>query len=267
MSDLIFRAFNSFNKKKSPWKKNMLPLLIDQLKQFNILCDICSKQIGFMDYIPHLLMHYKQKTLKELLLKDDYTSGQEYYEIAMMFKEGKELIENLHIANYFFDKGAQKGNSDAQYEIGDNYFTGKGVTRDYIKAFHYFTLSEQQNNPKGINGVGVCYQKGFGVKMNIDNAFKSYLRASQEGSIKAYCNIGNLYKNGYLSTGKDLAQAYKFYQFAADKGFPKGKLEIGRAYLQGLHYKQDLKLAKEYLIAALRSGEEDAAALLKQIKE
>ena len=61
------------------------------------------------------------------------------------------------------------------------------------------------------------YHDGVGVDKNLAEAIKLYQMAAEQGSADAQNTIGSMYEHGE-GVNKDFAEAAKWYRLAADQG-------------------------------------------------
>lgn len=80
--------------------------------------------------------------------------------------------------------------------------------------------------------TGLKYYKGAGVKQDYAEAFKWFQKAADRGNVNAQYNIGVAYGKGKGVT-QDYAEAIKSYRKAANQGNAKAQNCIGFMYEQG----------------------------------
>ncbi len=66
--------------------------------------------------------------------------------------------------------------------------------------------------------IGLLYEHGRGVPRDLQEAFKWYQRAAERGAVPAQHNLGTMYASG-AAVKRDLVQAYKWFHIAAVAGF------------------------------------------------
>ena len=145
------------------------------------------------DYNEETLAHnasqkeFEQNSInRKIILKDDYTIGQEYYKMqnyekAFKYFQKSSFNEHDHKAQYMigycyyvgkgvhqnddeaiknFHMSANQNNKDALYILGDIYFYGEIVDEDDQKALYYFNLSHDYGNLEA--------QKRINIILNLD---------------------------------------------------------------------------------------------------
>ena len=99
---------------------------------------------------------------------------------------------------------------------------------------------------------------GNGVPEDNELAFELLTRAHEMGHIEAAYNLGICFHYGY-GTQIDLARAFELYLEAANAGYGKGMVLVGRFYNRGIHVEKDRELAELWLERAIASGDAEAA--------
>jgi TPR repeat protein len=93
-------------------------------------------------------------------------------------------------------------------------------------------LQAAANDAAAQHFVGVAYANGRGVKKDVAEAVKWYQKAADQGYGNAAFNMGLLYKNG-RDVPKDEAEAVRWYRKAAEQGFADAQNNLGLAYANG----------------------------------
>lgn len=94
-------------------------------------------------------------------------------------------------------------------------------------------------------------------------ALHMWSNVKQAAEAEAAFNIGILYEQG-LGVEKDIAEALRYYQQAAEGGSRAGAYQAGLIYLNHPDY-GDRAAAEKWLSIAALDGDEDAAELLKTL--
>ena len=146
-----------------------------------------------------------------------------------------ETLKVLHPA-------AEKGDADAQFQLGLIYDQGQGVPIDPEQAAVWFTKLAEQGHVGAQHALGTYYELGKGVQQDDAQAVKWFEAAAQQGDARAIRNLGNFYLEG-----RGVAADPKR---AAEQGFAKGKLLLGRMLARGEGTKQNLGDAWFWLLVA-----------------
>lgn len=93
--------------------------------------------------------------------------------------------KNLALAENWYRKGADAGDSHAVVNLGLMYFYGEQVPKDYANALSLFEKAAQSGNAEAMTLLGLAYEKGEGVTANRETAIKWYRQAASRGDKKA----------------------------------------------------------------------------------
>ena len=206
------------------------------------------------------------------------------YNLGYCYKNGIGVTEDNEKAAECFKKAAELGNADAMCELGGYY---RFVLFDPSKAKMWYQKAADLGHVDAINELGDCYAVGFGVAEDAEKAVEYYQKAADLGHVDAMYNLGNCYANGngvaedaekaveYYKKAADLgkidallgvgvicenkgdfADAVTYYTQAAEKGVPYAYLNLGKCYLEGKGFTQDLAKAEELINKAEELGVE-----------
>lgn len=92
----------------------------------------------------------------------------------------------------WYQRGAEKGDPQAQYNVGDAYFYGVAITQDFTQAAIWYRKAADQDITWAKNMMGILYEQGLGVPQDFAEAKKWFAQAD----VKA--------KDGYQIEGMDL---------------------------------------------------------------
>lgn len=156
------------------------------------------------------------------------------------YRRGMECVAKDMIVDAFvwFKKGADLGNSAAQYELALGYYLGKCGTKDYDKAFWWFQKAAGKGEIRAIPYIAESYLYGRGVKEDIAEGIRLYKKAAEYGSRYAQSELGDFYYYGrYVK--QNYAESFKWYTIAAKQGEKFAKYYLGELYYYGLGTKKD----------------------------
>ena len=182
--------------------------------------------------------------------------------LGRMFLRGEGVPQNFQIAQTWFKRGVQVGDSLSQYSLGLMYLHGLGVPRDAVKAADYFGAAADQDLPGAQVRLGALFLDQGDVPV----AMKYFDLAARHGHIEAFYYHAELTHNG-VGREKSCSVASAYYKIVAEKAevistsFP----EANEAHANG-----DLETALVgYMMAAEQGfevGQANVAYLLDQVK-
>ena len=77
------------------------------------------------------------------------------------------------------------------------------------------------------NNLGILYLNGKGVERNVAEAFKLFEQAANQGDGWGLNNLGGMYEMGW-GVAKDRKKAAGFYKQAAEKGIESAQANLAR---------------------------------------
>jgi TPR repeat protein len=170
------------------------------------------------------------------------------------YQGGTLTVEpNQQHALEWFEKAAAGGDPDSLFTLGVWHARGRDgvIARDDTRAFALFRESAALGNPKAMFNVGVAFMSGGGSAA-VDNPSSSSSRDSQQ--------------YGRPLVGKDLKEARRWFQSAAQRGFAPACANLGNFYRLGLGGERSLQRASEVLREGANRGDEKCRILLKEVE-
>ncbi len=179
---------------------------------------------------------------------------------------------------------ARSGNAGAQWKLGSMYAEGDGVERDDYRAFELFSdvaahadeadsRRRDQATPFVTSAwakLGAFFRKGIpnsDVKADPGRAREYFWRAAYFGDADAQLNLAAMFYNGEGGE-RDLVQAAKWANLAADKGNPAARnllieiaLELTHALLDASGGQTNARQAAKWAKLAADYGSVDGQAL------
>lgn len=178
-------------------------------------------------------------------------------EAIKKINEGKTIEEKIDGALYMANIAK---NTSAMIMLGDYYFNTKKIEL----AIAYYKKAIEHKNAIGYTRLGFMYYYGKGIEKDYNEAFKLFSRGSLEGETTSIIKLSDMYKNGYY-----VEQNYGTSINILDPLFQKGMndllnkkyknnpifevvLRYADFFLNGYHFKKNLRKALNYYILAYR---------------
>ena len=139
------------------------------------------------------------------------------YNLAILLREGKGIMQNEKEAANWFRRAAEQGLADAQYDLGNLYEFGVGVEQSYENAALWYKKSAEQGNPMAQTNLGVLYANGQGVKRDIVLAYVWSNLAAAQGVMEALENrqiIASSMSPEMINRVKEISREY-FQRYVA----------------------------------------------------
>ena len=172
-------------------------------------------------------------------------------ELGDCYAVGFGVAEDAEKAVEYYKKAADLGHVNAMYNLGNCYANGNGVAEDAEKAVEYYKKAADLGHVDAINELGYCCAVGYGLAEDTEKAVEYYKKAADLGKIDALLGVGVICENK-----GDFADAVTYYTQAAEKGVPYAYLNLGKCYLEGKGFTQDLAKAEELINKAEELGVE-----------
>jgi tetratricopeptide (TPR) repeat protein len=101
--------------------------------------------------------------------------------------------------------------------------------------------------------LGLCYECGRGVEKDVVEAVKWYQKAAEQGHSRAQCNLGYMYEIG-RGVETDVAEAVKWYRKAAEQGLSRAHCNLGYMYENGRGVEKNAAEAVKWYRKAAEQG-------------
>ena len=201
---------------------------------------------------------------------DEGNAGAEHM-LMRMFSENKIYAKDLAKETLKWTrKAAEKGVMQAQYALADIYAEKQGNAK---AAVEWYSKAAEQGHAEAHYKLAAIYEHGAnGVKTDSQESTRLYQIAAsemdvfaQQGSADAQNVLAGMYQQGQ-GVKKDLAIALRWWEKAALQGHVLAQLSLGQLYAKGDDVARDTYMAAFWLDMAAAQGEQDAVALLDELK-
>lgn len=189
-------------------------------------------------------------------------------------------------------RGAQRGNSEAQFMLGAAYEYGHGVKQDSAEAVRWYRMAAEQGHLDAQFVLGGNYLLGGGVvAKDPPEGIRWCRKAAEQGHRSAQVLLGKLYANSEFlpndtqealhwfsaafkassltqSIAKENAKDLRWFLSAANTGDSEIMLNVANIYASsGRGVKQDYKEALRWYLMAADKGNEEAMCFLGHMYE
>lgn len=122
------------------------------------------------------------------------------YDLAMMFMEGVDTLQNYEKGIYWLTEAAKKDSQKAQNKLAHCYYYGTGVDVNMSGAYGWWRRAAEPLNgaspsAEALMNCGICNMSGKGAEKDDSRAEDYLLKASKLGLPNAQYCLGILYKN------------------------------------------------------------------------
>ena len=243
-----------------------------------------------------------QRSLKLLHEAADDGSIKAYYELAVIYHDGKNMSVQAELGLNWLIKAAESGEPRAQNQLGSFYLDGTFVAKNIETAIYWYQQAIKQNYNSAKYNLANLYLDNIEItKENIMRAQALYLSAANENHSNSKFALGNIYYddkyglkneqksyywlneaagegNTYAQTG--LASCYRYgigtevdyekalywYQLSSDTTHdPISRYRLAEMHMLGLGTKVDLKKAREIFLQLSQEGYADGTTAVAQV--
>ena len=219
----------------------------------------------------------------KLLPSIDQSGAEVAYYMGFLYENGLGgLPIDVHRAAELYGKSAAGGFARAQFTMGRLLYDGAyNLGKDRKRAMEFYRQAAEQRNAdaqlrlaiiacddrggEALLSLGRMLNHGMGVATNQVLASKytakdmaTLIDAADHGSAYAQCKLGD------MTSGE---QAFKWYESAAKRGFPRAQWKLASAYERGNGTDKDVVKALDLFGKAAEGGLQDAQYHLAQIYE
>ncbi|HSY91525.1 MAG TPA: tetratricopeptide repeat protein [Candidatus Binatus sp.] len=171
------------------------------------------------------------------------------YELGLYAKQRGDYQEAFN----WFQLAAKQGLNGAQVDLAYLYVTGFGTAKDLEQAVHWYGLAAAQGNPNGEYSLGICYLHGEGIAQNSELARKWISLAFRHGDGARSLNATGLTYE--IGPDRDLGEALKWYEKAAEMGYSEAQFNVCRLTAQGLVSPADYKASTDWCSTLAERGD------------
>ena len=146
---------------------------------------------------------------------------------------------------------AEKNYAAAFANIGGTYQFDLG---NYSEALKWYRRGAELGDISSQTHLAEMYLEGWGVERDLQQALRWYQPAANQRYPLAEYKIGLIYQRGDRTVPRDRAKAITWFRKAADQGFARAQNDLGYAYEQGLGVRRNLQAAADWYLKAAKQG-------------
>ncbi len=150
---------------------------------------------------------------------------------------------------------ARSGNAEANNMLGVLYLEGNGVSQNTAQAKAYFEAGARTGHLASLKNLNIILDAEYKEEL------KTVMPAAESGAADAQNRLGRMYEFGYGMAASP-ADAFNWYQQAANQAHADGIMNLARAYNFGIGVPQDLARAEAGYLAGAQTGHVDSMFFL-----
>ncbi|HEU5074465.1 MAG TPA: hypothetical protein VFU02_09835 [Polyangiaceae bacterium] len=171
----------------------------------------------------------------------------------------KRRLQRVAVAHY--ERGAERGDPDAQYNLAICYFNGEGVATDAARAVAWLARAVESGDADAQYRLAKALSNGEGVPQNHARALELFQKAAAQGNARALTALAWAYREGE-GTAPNPELAIRYFREAAELGYARAECALGASLATGNGIARDDAEALVWLRKAAEHGDDQAAAYL-----
>lgn len=177
--------------------------------------------------------------------------------LGMIYRDGIIIQPKDYLrAKYYFEKAANKNDSNGFFYLGCLYSDESWNQHDYSKARYYLELSAKLNNQFAFLALGNIYFKGIGIEKDYVKAKRYFEFSSYFNNLEAFFNLGIIYLNGN-GVKIDKFKAKHYFELSTQLKNPNGYFFLGNLFYIGDLFDIDIKKAIDYYMKSIKIKKEE----------
>ena len=168
--------------------------------------------------------------------------------LVRTFSDGTRTVGDI-------EADASNGDVKSQADIGAIYLFGlRNVKINTSKALHWLKEAAAKNEASAISNLGYCYSIGRGVQKDESKAWAYFKKAADMGYTPAIIAVGNYYFYGSSEVEQSDREAATYWQKAAAEGDMLGLYKLGLCYKYGIGVEQNDAQAVKWIEKSAKKG-------------
>ena len=185
------------------------------------------------------------------------------YRMGQMHYKGLGTEKSIPLAISYFEKSAERKNSNALYGLGQIFLDKDLPQFDPQTGIEYLSEAANLGNPFAQYRLGNLYLTGEHIDPNIDEAIRLFSTAAEQGNDMALYQLGKLFYDG-ISLPQNTQQAIRYLEAAAQNSNSYAMTLLGKILLTD-DTVADPQRGLDYLRKAAEMGNESAQYHLGKI--
>jgi TPR repeat protein len=163
-------------------------------------------------------------------------------------------------------RGADAGDVQAQAILGEWYRSGTNVPMDHKKAFYWTEKAAAREYTDAEVRLADMLKDGEGCTPNLAEAYKWYQAAAEDGDKRARFAVAWAKLTG-LGVQMDIPAGRHSLEQLAQEGVADAQVRLGKAYLEGIWgLRRDEEKARELFSKAAAGGDPEGALYVKWLE-
>src|SRR5262245_35146412 len=148
-----------------------------------------------------------------------------YVQLGHRYHRGLGLEQSDAAAAYWFYQAATHGDRLAMIALGGLYAAGRGVSQDWKVAVSWWRKADDHRF------LGDAYACGLGVAQDNERAVREYQKGADNHEMDSAIQLAHMHA-GKCAGASDDGLAFKWYEKAAQQGYPEAQVALAELMLQ-----------------------------------
>ena len=178
--------------------------------------------------------------------------------LGLFYERGSGVEIDFERSTALFHQAAEAGEAEAMRNYGLALSKGDGVSKNQELAIEWWRKAFAAGDISAAHDIGMAYQDGLGVVRNDEEAVRWFRKGHEGGDFSSTANLAFMIEHGRGGLEKDLSEAFKLYQLAAEGGNDWAMFSTGLQHYEGLGTTRDYSAARAWFHQAAEAGYAEA---------
>jgi TPR repeat protein len=201
-----------------------------------------------------------------------FRSREAQYHLASILELGIGVTADLSEAARYYELALKGGEQGAGVDLAAMFINGRGVPCDINRGLTILEQLATQKFPMAHYNLGFIYEAGKSVAKDLERSKSHYRKAMELGLDMGYAKLASLLMAEAKVPGTDEDKAAELEREgaelmsqAADMGYAPAQMSYAKLLTEGRGVAPNVRMAKEYLLMAAKSGSALAMVMLADI--
>jgi TPR repeat protein len=174
--------------------------------------------------------------------------------LGHMYHTGIGVERSVEKALHYYKEGAKRFDAESMARCGEVLASGELGEPQHDLAIPAYWDGAQRGSALAQRRLGAYYTEGKWVERDLKLAAELYEAAARQNDEYAAYHLGLACENGNSAVTKDLAEAIRWYQVAADAGLTAAQHKLGICHAHPDNPHRDLQVAAMWFHKAADGG-------------
>lgn len=203
-------------------------------------------------FVLDVFMNQYNKAMKSYKLAADAKLSLAYYNLGLIYQNGKGRPVDIKQSISWYEKAAEKGQPDAMAQLAKLNWTGQ-ANGGQSKALALFKKAADLKHRDALYQMGLFAETGVLTDFDMQQAVNYYRQAAQQGNQKANLALARIYQYG-LTGHADMDKARNIYEQLAKNNNAFAQYQLALLDMSGNPTEVQAKSAQKWLKLSQENG-------------